>query len=167
MAEAHDIQTPIVCKICGKNFPVPAGVILDVTKANQRLAEFVHKLAVHLKERHPQQQLMAGASGAEYTGMLTLMHFDLSGEIATQRDFLRWRVHTATRRANVTNERIDQRAREILAGYFTAEEIDAKMREGIGRDIRKALGDMRDVLTESGRYEVREMPETTSAPVPA
>jgi hypothetical protein len=165
MAEVTSIETPIVCKICGKNFPVPAGVILDTTKANERLASFVHKLATHLRERHLNQQLEAAAHGAELTGMLTLAYFDLSGEIATQRDFLRWRVHATTRRANVTNERIEERAREIMASYYTAEEIEVYMRSGIGRDICRALGDMRDVLTEAGRYSIASQP--TEAPATA
>ena len=166
-AEVTSILTPIVCKICGKNFPVPAGLILDTTKANERLAGFVQKLAVHLKERHQDQQLNAAMAGAELTGMLTLMNFDLSGEIETQRDFLRWRIHNATTRARITDERIDQRARQILAGYFTADEIDERMREGIGRDICRALGDMRDVLTEAGRYEMKDPHAARQEPQPA
>jgi hypothetical protein len=166
MAAVTNIQTPIVCKICGKGFPVPPGVILDTTKANERLAGFVQKLAVHLKERHRDQQLNAAMAGAELTGMLTLMNFDLSGEIETQRDFLRWRIHNATTRARVTNERIEQRSREILASYFTAEEIDERMRAGIGRDICRALGDLRDVLTEAGRYEMKDPAAAEQEPAP-
>lgn len=167
MSEVTSIQTPIVCKICGKNFPVPAGLILDTTKANERLAGFVQKLAVHLKERHQEHQLNAAMAGAELTGMLTLMNFDLCGEIETQRDFLRWRVHNATTRARITNERIEERAREILAGYFTAEEISERMRDGIGREICRALGDMRDVLTEAGRYEMKDPAAAQREPQPA
>lgn len=164
MAEVTTIHTPVVCRLCGKNFPVPAGVILDTAKANERLAGFVQKLAVHLKERHQEHQLNAAMAGAELTGMLTLMNFDLSGEIETQRDFLRWRVHNATTRAEISDERIYQRVRELLAGHHTFVEIEVSMREGIGRDICRALGDMRDVLTEAGRYEMKD-PSTQPAPV--
>lgn len=165
--EVTSIVTPIACKICGKHFPIPPGLILDTTKANERLASFVQKLGAHLKERHPQQLDYAAASGAEYVGMLTLMNFDLSGEIATQRDFLRWRVHNSSRRAYVTDERIEERTRGILSGYFTADEINDKMREGIGRDICRVLSDMRDALTEAGRYEMRDPAEAQHEPQPA
>lgn len=148
-------DAPIACKLCGKIFVKPLGVVLSETP-DARAQAFVARLMVHLNERHKEYAGACGAAGREYIGMLTLLYFQMEGDIERQRDFLRWKIHKATTRATVSDVRIRERVIQLLSKRMTEPEIEAIMRPGqLGGDIMVMMEQLRNVLSEHNRYDER------------
>lgn len=148
-------EAPIACKLCNKIFVKPLGVVLSETP-DQRAQAFVARLMVHLNERHKEYAAACGVAGREYIGMLTLLYFKMEGDIERQRDFLRWKIHRATTRAAVSDDRIRERVIQLLAGRMTEPEIAHVMQPGgLGGDIMIMMQQLRNVLSEHNRYDER------------
>jgi hypothetical protein len=153
---------PCTCVHCNQTFYGPEeglGGALIVGEAQQRRAmRYVQTLTTHLQKKHPQVLTTAQIFGSEYAGMLALMNFTTDDElVAQQRDFVRWKVHNATRRAQVSDDRIVEKVRTILAGYLVNDperdkKLNDSMADGIGSKFVEVMTEMRDVLEERGRY---------------
>ena len=134
---ANNVLKPCKCRHCSKVFYGPdegLGGALIVNEAQQRRAmRYVQSLTQHLQKHHPQALQAAQIFGSEYAGMLALSNFDTEDEIVQeQRDFVRWKVHNATRRAAVTDDRIDEKVREVLFGFLIQDpERDRKLNESM------------------------------------
>jgi hypothetical protein len=153
---------PCTCVHCNQTFYGPEeglGGALIIGEAEQRRAmRYVQTLTTHLQKKHPQALTTAQIFGSEYAGMLALMNFTTDDElVAQQRDFVRWKVHNATRRAQVSDDRIVEKVRSILAGYLVNDperdkKLNDSMADGIGSKFVEVMTEMRDVLEERGRY---------------
>ena len=172
---------PCTCVHCNQTFYGPEeglGGALIVGEAQQRRAmRYVQTLTTHLQKKHPQVLTTAQIFGSEYAGMLALMNFTTDDElVAQQRDFVRWKVHNATRRAQVSDDRIVEKVRAILTGYLMADpnreqKLNESMADGIGSKFVEVMTEMRDVLEERGRYTETPMtpagaPENGAAGAP-
>lgn len=161
LASGPVLVIPIVCRECKQNFTQPAGTDL-AEKPTVRTAKFVNRLMMHLQERHPNIAAKCGALGNQYAGMLMLLHFDLSGDVRAQADQVRWQINRQTRAVEVQDRRIEERVRAIFAKRFTVDELEyifdgqaapgASINAGLGRELVELLKEMRDNITEAGRY---------------
>ena len=162
---------PTRCKQCGRVFQSHGP--LDLTKTeNERTHSFIQVLLAHLRDCHPEFAQAGVLLGREYSGMLHLMNFDISGDVQEQREYLRLKVHTITRRVYVEEERLTERVREMLTAFQTTAEIEHSMSaSGIGQAIVELLLNLRDVLMEANvPYRFDDNPYYTgpkSAEVPA
>lgn len=155
------IEMPVRCKLCKRKFKPPAGVVLGESPG-ETTAKFIQLLFVHLAENHPQHSQIASIHGTEYSGMLMLTNFDVSPTVEKQRDFLRWKINTLTRRSFVSDERIKARVLAMFAESFSQEEINQAMKPGeLGSKIENLLREMRDSLIEKNRYDMAETPYLT------
>jgi hypothetical protein len=162
---------PCECVHCGKTFYGPeeglGGALIVGEAAQRRAMRYVQTLTTHLQKHHPKVLTTAQIFGSEYAGMLALMNFKTDDElVAQQRDFVRWKVHNATRRASVSDDRIVEKVRSILAGYLMKDpererKLSESMADGVGSKIVEVMTEMRDVLEERGRYT--ETPMTPAA----
>jgi len=153
---------PCQCVHCNKTFYGPeeglGGALIVGEAAQRRAMRYVQTLTTHLQKQHPQVLTTAQIFGSEYAGMLALMNFKTDDElVAQQRDFVRWKVHNATRRASVSDDRIVEKVRSILTGYLINDperekKLNESMADGIGSKIVEVMTEMRDVLEERGRY---------------
>lgn len=149
------------------------GAVL-INEAEQRRAmRYVQTLTQHLQKHHPDALKAAQIFGSEYAGMLALSNFETEDAlVAEQRDFVRWKVHNATRRAMVTDERIVEKVSQILDGFLVGDpdrekKLNESMADGLGAKIVETMTQMRDVLEERGRYNIQPptpagMPENGS-----
>ena len=161
------VLKPCKCRHCQKVFYGPdegLGGALIVNEAAQRRAmRYVQSLTQHLQKHHPEHLKAAQIFGSEYAGMLALSNFETEDElVAEQRDFVRWKVHNATRRAVVTDDRIDDKVREALSGFLIQDperdrKLNESMADGLGSKIVEVMRTMRDVLEERGRYQIQPM----------
>jgi len=118
-------------------------------QATQKTMKFIQALSQHIASAHPQQFAAFMGTFQESFGLLTLMHFLIEDP-------------TLHRRFNFTR-----------AGYFRMTQVarisDLDIQEKAGRlwdlpeDERPAalvamLQDMRDVLTERGKYSILDNP---------
>ena len=137
------------------------GAVL-INEAEQRRAmRYVQSLTQHLQKHHPDALKAAQIFGSEYAGMLALSNFETEDAlVAEQRDFVRWKVHNATRRAMVTDERIVEKVSQILDGFLVGDpdrekKLNESMADGLGAKIVETMTQMRDVLEERGRYNIQ------------
>jgi len=161
------VLKPCKCRHCQKVFYGPdegLGGALIVNEAAQRRAmRYVQSLTQHLQKHHPEHLKAAQIFGSEYAGMLALSNFETEDElVAEQRDFVRWKVHNATRRAVVTDERIIEKVSSVLDSFLVTDpdrvrKLNDSMAEGLGAKIVEVMMYMRDVLEERGRYNVTPM----------
>jgi hypothetical protein len=166
MSPSSIIQ-PVRCKQCGKEFARHGP--LDLTKTeNERTHSFIQVLLAHLQERHPEFAQAGVLLGREYAGMLHLMNFDISGQVHEQREYLRLKVHTITRRIYVEQERLEERVHEMLTQFQTTEEIERSMNAGgIGRAMVELMRNLRDVIMEANApYRFDDNPYYTGPKTP-
>ena len=154
------------CRLCDKTFRGPeeelGGAMILGEKPKQRVARYIGKLIEHLQNKHPEQMQYYAAQQAEYFGLICLMTFDTSDEaVETERDYLRWTIHKATRRAKVTDERIREKTKECVDQIL--KDLDLTLSENARVGIVEAqvgalLMVMRDVLEERGQYNDKPAP---------
>jgi hypothetical protein len=135
---------PCQCVHCNKTFYGPeeglGGALIVGEAAQRRAMRYVQTLTTHLQKQHPQVLTTAQIFGSEYAGMLALMNFKTDDElVAQQRDFVRWKVHNATRRASVSDDRIVEKVRSILTGYLIndPERDNSRGHDGDARRTRR------------------------------
>jgi hypothetical protein len=183
---------PLRCKICGKMFETDPLKTATLIGANpqaklQQINAILAEPMKHLQKKHAYHLGWAQLMGGEYGGMLALNFFDCDAEIVEkQRDYARWKVHTLTRRAHVTDERIVERltktfsdfVTELHAGYArdlndptimerVKVETEVWMASKLALAILAMIRDMRDVLQEKDRYQMTDGPPPTEEPAAA
>lgn len=158
------VLKPCKCRHCQKVFYGPeeglGGAVLLNESEQKRAMRYVQSLTQHLQKQHPQALQAAQIFGSEYAGMLALSNFETEDAlVAEQRDFVRWKVHNATRRAVVTDDRIVEKVSAILDGFLVGDpnrekKLNESMADGLGAKIVEVMTQMRDVLEERGRYNI-------------
>lgn len=157
------------CRLCKQVFKGPeeelGGAMLLNEKPNTRVVKYIRKLVTHIGQKHPEALAVYQQQSGEYLGLLCLMVYETSDEaVAAERDYLRWALHKATRRVVVTDERTDQKAKELIDGCFHdglfGGGTDTLIIQG---RVAELLREMRDVFEERGRYKDRKPPETAPA----
>ena len=132
-----------VCRVpgCGQEFfasPFEASII---GAPNDRLIRFVEMLIDHLQQKHPAQLQQISGAVQEYFGFLTLMGCECQDpHIAAYYERVRASIARASRRLTITDEEIQDRIARLG--------LDPEQEEG----LQVLLRDMRDLLTEQGRY---------------
>lgn len=164
---SNTVTAPCKCRHCPKVFYGPEeglGGAVIVNEAQQRRAmRYVQSLTQHLQKHHPQALQAAQIFGSEYAGMLALSNFDTEDALVQeQRDFVRWKVHNATRRAVVNDDRIVEKVSTVLDGFLVGDperekKLNESMADGLGAKIVEVMKQMRDVLEERGRYNIQPM----------
>ena len=167
------LEIPIMCTLCGKKFYGPTaalGTALLLGETSPKAARLIQELAGHVGTKHKKEFRLYTQQQAEYFG-LQILRVYVSNDEAFQKsiDELRWKIHNATRRVVVTDERIKERVAKrfeamvnALAGV-TPEEIEA-LRNVVCPEVEGILKEMRDVFQEIGRYKDAPDPESIKLP---
>lgn len=165
------------CSLCDKVFRGPeeelGGAMILGEQPKQRVARYIGRLIEHLHKHHPEQMAYYAAQQAEYFGLICLMTFDTSDEaVRVERDYLRWTIHNATRRAKVTNERIREKTKACVDAILKDLDLELSQNVRVGiveEKISAMLMLMRDVLEETNAYPAHVPPATAinTAPSPS
>lgn len=162
------------CRICRHVFHGPeghlGGAILLGDKIGDRIQRYIQKLMAHLGKEHPEQLQLYTQQVGDYLGLLCLMSFDTSDEeVAKERDYLRWQLNKATRRAVVTDERIAEKCKVLVDGCMMEgilEQMEQAPRVTFESRVAALLIEMRNVLEERGRYQDRPIPRLDNTQLP-
>jgi hypothetical protein len=168
------------CKLCGHVFPSNPLHAATLVGANPqaKMAQIQALLAPmmkHLQKKHPAELQWSQLLGGECAGMMALRFFE-NHEPTTeqQQDFTRWKIHTLTKRAVVTNERIIERLATTVRKTFAKtsaelppelieDQVETFMNGPLAHAIVETMQHMRDVLQEEGRYDMQGKPPVTAA----
>ena len=131
------------CRVpgCNKTFVSNPFDIPIIGQPNARIVEFVRALMEHLQKKHP--QMMQNIAGAiqEYTGFLVVSLFEVNDpKLLEMREHIRATIAHVSRRFQISDADIQDRVARM--------ELDSEDEEGLNVLLR----DMRDLLTEQGRY---------------
>lgn len=172
------VHLPTMCRLCGHQFPSDPLRSAALLNANpqaklEQIRAIISPLMKHLNNKHPRELAWTQELGGEYAGLLAINLFQSSEPlIEAQRDYTRWKIHTMTTRARVTNERIAERLAEAFATHMreashqtaTPEQVEAAarhwMKGTLARAVLNMVEAMRDVLEENGRYASEPVLET-------
>jgi hypothetical protein len=140
-------QTPLkhktVCRVpgCGQEFLKSPLDIPIVGQPNRQVVEFVTALAAHVQKKHPDLMNQLAASAQEWMGYLTVALFNIEDpSLLRMREHVRARMQLYTRKTTISDAEIQDRVARIG--------LDSEQEEGVNLLLR----DMRDILTESGKY---------------
>lgn len=129
------------CRHCGAHIAPPPPIIGDTN--DQRIARHLSLMTEHLQTHDRGKPLIVAAMhGNEYANLMMLSNYETGNpDILHQHDFARWRIHTSTRRATVSDEKIAEKVKAL----GLSEDDSARVAE--------LLKEMRDVIEERGRYQ--------------
>ena len=152
---AHEIASPIRCRICGATFIKPSGMVIG--QPTGRLAEFAQKITQHFLQNHPKENGACELQALEYLGMLRLCKFDIPDEeLRQQRDFIRWKTHQTTLAGRLADETLGLRAAELAQEFAEicagADRVDPEDCAQIERRLIETFKGYREVIEEPGRY---------------
>jgi hypothetical protein len=137
-----NIDYTTVCKLCGKKFVSTAFEAHIIGAPGQRVYEFVHALYNHIEKFHQPQSMQISGSVQQYVSYLVGQAFTITDpQLVAMAEAVRAALHHFSQKYTVTDEEILDRVAKI--GLENPEH-----EEGINLLIR----DLRDLLTESGRY---------------
>jgi|SRR5208283_6514 len=131
------------CRVpgCTKEFVSTPLDIPIIGQPNARVVKFIMALGEHVEKKHP--QMMQNITGAiqEYTGFLVVSLFEVNDpKLLEMRENIRATIAKVSRRFQISDADIQDRVARI--------ELDSEDEEGLNVLLR----DMRDLLTEQGRY---------------
>ena len=143
------------CRVpgCTKEFISSPFDIPIIGQPDQRLIKFVTALMEHTQKKHPTQMLQISGSIQQFTGFLVASTYEIQDpQIGAMQEGIRAALHKMTQRLTITDEEIQDRVARL--------ELEPEEEEGVALLLR----DMRDLLTESGRYapQVTEKPLVTA-----
>src|ERR1035437_2066050 len=112
-----------------------------IGQPNARFLRLADKLSEHLNARHPEMVQRGIGSIIEYGRLLTFSMFESTDpNILETLEPVRAAVQTFTRRYKMSDEEIQDKVSRL--------EVDPEDEQGVAM----LLADMRDMLTEQGRY---------------
>jgi hypothetical protein len=131
------------CRVpgCNKEFVSTPVDIPIIGQPNARTVKFVTALMEHVQKKHP--QMMQNIAGAiqDYTGFLVVSLFEVNDpKLLEMREHIRAIIAKVSRRFQISDADIQDRVARM--------ELDSEDEEGLNVLLR----DMRDLLTEQGRY---------------
>jgi hypothetical protein len=142
------------CRIpgCGKSFVSDPFDIAIVGQPGDRIVKFVTALMDHATKKHPDQMVQISGAIQQYMGFMVCAMFEIQDpKLLEMQESIRLALRQFTRKLTITDDEIADRVARL--------ELDPEEEEGVGILLR----DMRDLLTESGRYAptVQENPLVT------
>ena len=171
---SHEISGISTCRICGWKIAGPQGaasVIYQPKGSQNRLANFLAKVADHMIATHPDETRMLQVKGQEFFGMLLLMQYDSSDSLTQEElEFLRWSIHRTTRKAHISDETLAQTAEKLadlvletvipnlLTGteQLAAAQVIGSVRAKVSNQVQEILSGMRDLYEESNPAKLSE-----------
>ena len=137
------VKYKTVCRVpgCGQDFVSSPLDIPIIGQPNARVVHFVTKLMEHVQQKHP--AIMQQISGAlqEYTGFLVLTMFQWQDpQLQKMHESVRASIHKVSTRFTISDDEIQDRIARLG--------LEPEQEEGLNTLLR----DMRDLLTEQGRY---------------
>ena len=112
-----------------------------IGQPNARFLRLADKLSEHLNDKHPEMVQRGIGAIIEYGRLLTFSMFESTDpNILETLEPVRAAVQTFTRRYKISDEEIQDKVSRL--------EVDPEDEQGVAM----LLGDMRDMLTEQGRY---------------
>jgi hypothetical protein len=144
-----------VCKLCQEPFEDPLWGLLTNQKALlDRATKHAQDLANHLKEKHPDEDLVCQSAAESYGNLTRSTYFEIVDEVLIGIvDTMRGMIRRSTTRAYITDEQI----RQWLDKFYPAGNPPPSRDE-----VRKALTNIRDVLQEEGKHRpagMRKLPQ--------
>jgi hypothetical protein len=139
----HPLKYRAVCNVCHQISYAPPLDIPIIGQGDVQIEQYIMATLVgHLQSKHPDEWAQVASRIKEFAAFLACAVFELQDPAILQRlELARYALHTATRKAQITDEIIlDRLARVGLA----QKEIDA---------VAPLIRDMRDALTEEGAYK--------------
>jgi len=131
------------CRVkgCKKRFVSDPFEIAIIGKPDDKLVKFVSALYEHMAKEHPDHMQNISGSIQQIMGYMVAASFEIQDpQLLAMQEAIRHQLHKVTRRINVTDEQIVERVE--------ATGIDDEYNE----DVIGLIQDLRDLLTEDGRY---------------
>jgi hypothetical protein len=130
------------CRECSQQFKAdPLDVPLIGEPPNAKTLRFVEALGKHIQKKHPQAGVFITSIGMQFQGYIITKCYETQDPGLLQiQEALRAHVFATTRKNFITDDVIRDR---VAALGFTTED---------GTPIVSLLIDMRDALTETGKY---------------
>ena len=138
------------CRVpnCGKEFASDPFDVPIVGAPQERIVKFVTALMGHVQKKHPEQMEQISGAIQQYMGYMIVAVFEVADpKLLEMQEAIRHALHKFTQRVVITDEQIAARVRSLG--------LPPEVEEGIDTLIR----DMRDLLTESGRYAPTQQTE--------
>lgn len=137
-----------VCKICQRISYAPPLDIPIIGQGDAQIGEYIMGTLVgHLRSEHPDVWLQVEAKLQEIGAFLACGMFNLQDPaIVARLDLLRYALHTATRKNNISDDGILDRLNRI------------GLEENNVKAVAALITDMRDALTEQGQYAPQSAP---------
>jgi hypothetical protein len=172
-----DTSTPLVrrptqCRICGHTFPgnslATATIIGSNPQAKMKQIEaLVTPLMKHMAKHHKQELAWSQSQGGQLSGLLALNFIQCDDpEVLEVRDRTRWTIFRQMMRVWVTDERIAERlhcailtaVKDDLGPEEAARHARGFLESKLGQEILVTMREMRDALSEHGRYPTQTPP---------
>lgn len=170
---SHEISGISTCRLCGWRIAGPQGaaVIYQPKSSQNRLANFLAKVAEHMLQTHPDHTRMLQLKGQEFFGMLLLMQYDSRDSLTQEElEFLRWSVHRTTRKAHIADETLAQTAEKLAdlvletvipnlltrTEQLAAAQVIVSVRAKVCQQVQEILSGMRDLYEESNPAKLSE-----------
>lgn len=139
------------CRVpgCKKKFVSdPFDVPIIGHPPNERIVKFITALYDHVQKEHPAQIQQVNGAVQQYMGFMAVSLFELQDpELLRMCETIRASLHLFTRRLIISDADIADRVARL--------ELDPGQEE----DVRMLIQDMRDLLTDSGRYAPQQTQE--------
>jgi hypothetical protein len=131
------------CRVpgCKKTFVSDPFDVPIIGQPGERIVKFVSALYEHVAKNHPDRIQQINGAVQQYLGFMAVSLFELEDpQLLAMREAIRASLHMFTRRMVITDAEIADRVARL--------ELDPDKEE----DTQMLLRDMRDLLTDSGRY---------------
>lgn len=131
------------CRVpgCSQEFASSPFDIPIIGQPDQRVVKFVTGLMQHVQKKHPQAMQAIAASVQEYMGFMVVSMFECGDpKLTALFEHVRATIQQFSRRFQISDAEIQDRIARL--------ELDPDDEEGLTILLR----DMRDLLTEQGRY---------------
>ena len=165
----HEIIGTAQCRLCGTKFQGPAAVIVG-DGPNQRLSQYLVAITHHWVHHHEKEDQFLQIRAGEFLGLLRLMQFQSTDPaLNTQKDKLRWKIHTSTRNVSITDASLlgiagriaETVAVAVLAALPQENRGDALIQSIIQATtaaVSPCLKEFRDTYEEPDKYAGQKAP---------
>jgi hypothetical protein len=139
------------CTLCRQRFTHP-GLVIAEGQPDDATMKTVLGLAKHIETKHRDLFMQSTMAGHEYIGLLVVRCFASQDDGLQQYvDTVRHRIHAATAKNRVPDEKLKERVDAVAAGVHLSEPQSVA--------VLDLLTQMRDVLQESGAFAPHREPE--------
>ena len=152
------------CTLCKQKFHAPSlkalisgngGTPIIGEKPVEQVQKIMERLSNHIQMKHPHEFAATIAPGMQLSGWLRMMQYATEDEYAVQmREHMRWSLLQLVQRNHIPDEKIREKVKE------------ANFPELLQPRVVALLCEMRDIIEESGRFQVKP-PDAIPTPQPA